>query len=123
MLIGKPARFGRGDAYQTIITMPPMPSEFLTQPPSQTRSTQTGWDTENENLLAGLPNGFKIGYQAGRYGNQTITEMVSEDETVRLDDHAHCASLSGRKNTTPQQAQETPVIVGSAHVKTAKRTP
>ena len=92
---------------QTIITMPPMPSDFLTQPPSQTESTQTGTELQNENLLAGLPDGFKIGYQAEQ-GNQTITEMVAEDETV--EDWTTMVTVQvylGEKNTTPQQAQET----------------
>lgn len=92
---------------QAIITMPPMPSDFITQPPSQTESTQTGTGLENENLLAGLPDGFKIGYQAEQ-GNQTITEMVAEDETV--EDWTIMVTVQvylGEKNTTPQQAQET----------------
>lgn len=92
---------------QTIITMPPMPSEFLTQPPSQTETTQTGTGLENENLLAGLPDGFKIGYQAEQ-GNQTITEMVAESESV--EDWTAMVTVQvylGEKNTTPQQAQET----------------
>lgn len=92
---------------QTIITMPPMPSDFLTQPPSQTETTQTGTGLENENLLAGLPDGFKIGYQAEQ-GNQTITEMVAESESV--EDWTIMVTVQvylGEKNTTPQQAQET----------------
>ena len=92
---------------QTIITMPPMPSEFLTQPPSQTETTQTGTGLENENLLAELPNGFKIGYQAEQ-GNQTITEMVAESESV--EDWTTMVTVQvylGENNTTPQQAQET----------------
>ena len=53
---------------QTIITIPPMPTEFLTQP--QIGTTQTGTGLENENLLAELPEGFKVGYQAEQ-NNQT----------------------------------------------------
>ncbi len=92
---------------QTIVTMPPMPSDFITQPPSQTESTPSATGLENENLLAGLPNGFKIGYQAEQ-GNQTITEMVAEGETV--EDWTIMVTVQvylGEKNTTPQQAQET----------------
>lgn len=84
-----------------------MPSEFLTQPPSQTETTQTGTGLENENLLAELPNGFKIGYQAEQ-GNQTITEMVAESESV--EDWTTMVTVQvylGENNTTPQQAQET----------------
>ena len=95
---------------QTIITMPPMPSEFLTQPPSQTETNQTGTGLENENLLTGLPDGFKIGYQAEQ-GNQTITEMVAESESV--EDWTTMVTVQvylGEKNTTPQQAQETMTI-------------
>jgi hypothetical protein len=36
---------------------------------------------ENENILVGLPAGYKIGFQA-RKGNATISEMVPTQETV-----------------------------------------
>ena len=64
---------------QTIITVPAMPTEFLTQP--QTGTTQTGTGLENENLLAELPEGFKVDYQ-GKENNFVISEMVPEGESV-----------------------------------------
>ena len=90
---------------QTIVTMPPMPTEFLVQPPIET--TQTGSGLENENLLAGLPEGFKIGYQAEQ-GNQTITEMVAEGETV--EDWTTMVTVQvylGETTITPEQARDT----------------
>jgi len=90
---------------QTIITVPPMPTEFLTRP--QTGATQTGSQLENENLLAGLPDGFKVGNQASQ-DNQSITEMVAEGETV--EDWTTMVTVQlylGETNTTPQQAQDT----------------
>lgn len=89
---------------QTIITVPPMPTEFLTQPP--TEITESGTGLENENLLAGLPDGFKVGYQAEQ-NNQTITEMVPEGESV--EDWSTMVTVQiylGETNITPAQAQE-----------------
>ncbi len=89
---------------QTIITMPAMPTEFLTQP--QTDVTETGSGLENENLLTEIPAGFKVVYQAEQ-GNQTITEMVAEGETV--EDWTIMVTMQvylGEKNTTPNQAQD-----------------
>ena len=85
---------------QTIITVPAMPTEFLTQPPTETV-------LENENLLAGLPSGFKVDYQAEQ-GNQTITEMVPEGESV--EDWTTMVTVQvylGQTNIAPIQAQET----------------
>jgi hypothetical protein len=82
-----------------------MPTEFLIQP--QTETTQTGTGLENENLLAGLPEGFKVDYQEEQ-GNQTITEMVAEGESV--EDWTTMVTVQvylGETNTTPEQAQET----------------
>lgn len=90
---------------QTIITVPPMPTEFLTQP--QIGTTQTNSSLENENLLAELPEGFKVDYQAEQ-GNQTITEMVAEGESV--EDWTTMVTVQvylGDTNTTPEQAQQT----------------
>lgn len=90
---------------QTIVTMPPMPTEFLAQPPIET--TQIGTGLENENLLAGLPDGFKVDYQAEQ-GNQTITEMVPDGESV--EDWTTMVTVQvylGQNNITPIQAQET----------------
>jgi hypothetical protein len=81
-----------------------MPTEFLTQPPTET--TQSGTGLENENLLAELPEGFKVDYQAEE-GNQTITEMVAEGESV--EDWTTMVTVQvflGKTDTTPQQAQD-----------------
>lgn len=89
---------------QTIITVPPMPTEFLTQPQAETAQPGTG--LENENLLAGLPAGFKVGYQAEQ-NNITINEMVAENETV--EDWTTMVTVQvflGKTDTTPQQAQD-----------------
>ena len=89
---------------QTIITVPPMPTEFLTQ--SQAEPTGSGTSLENENLLAELPNGFKVGYHA-KQDNQTITEMVAESETV--EDWSTMVTVQiflGQTNLTPVQAQD-----------------
>ena len=90
---------------QTIITVPAMPTEFLTQP--QTGSTQTGTNLENENLLAELPEGFKVDYQ-GKENNFVISEMVPEGESVN--DWTTLITVEiflGEKNTTPEQYQQT----------------
>jgi hypothetical protein len=90
---------------QTIITVPPMPTEFLAQP--QIETPQTGSSLENENLLTEIPSGFKVDYQA-KQGNQTITEMVPEGESV--EDWSKMVTVQvylGEKEVTPQQAQET----------------
>ena len=90
---------------QTIITVPPMPTEFLTQPQGET--TEPGIGLENENLLTELPPGFKVDYQAEQ-GNQTITEMVPEGETV--EDWSTMITVQvylGQNNITPTQAQDT----------------
>jgi hypothetical protein len=61
---------------------------------------------ENENLLAGLPEGFKVDYQAEQ-NNQTITEMVPEDESVEnWTTMVTVQVYLGEKNTTPEQAQD-----------------
>jgi len=89
---------------QTIITVPLMPTEFLTQPP--TEITQSGTGLENENLLAELPEGFKVDYQAEQK-NQTITEMVAEGESV--EDWTTMVTVQvflGKTDTTLQQAQD-----------------
>lgn len=89
---------------QTIITVPAMPTEFLTQP--QTETTQTGTGLENENLLTELPKGFKVDYQAEQ-GNQTITEMVAEDESVEAwTTMVTVQVFLGKTDTTPEQAQD-----------------
>ncbi len=92
---------------QKLVTIPAMPTTFLTQPPSRAETTQTGTNLENENLLAELPAGFKIGYQA-KQGNQTITEMVAENESVEAWTIMVTVQVYlGETNTTPAQAQAT----------------
>jgi hypothetical protein len=81
-----------------------MPTIFFTQP--ETGPTQPGTGLENENLLAGLPEGFKVDYQAEQ-NNQTITEMVPEDESVEnWTTMVTVQVYLGEKNTTPEQAQD-----------------
>jgi hypothetical protein len=80
-----------------------MPTEFLTQPPTEITQSETG--LENENLLAGLPAGFKVGYQAEQ-NNITINEMVAENETV--EDWTTMVTVQvflGKTDTTPKQAE------------------
>lgn len=90
---------------QTIITVPPMPTEFLTQP--QTGITQSGTGLENENLLAGVPTGFKVDSQ-DRENNFFISEMVLEGETVNNWTTLITVEIFyGEKNTTPEQYQQT----------------
>jgi hypothetical protein len=84
---------------QTIITVKPFQSPEI--------PAQPGSGLENENLLAGVPAGFKIDYQAEQE-NQTITEIVAEGESVK--DWTTMVTVQvylGETNTTPQQAQET----------------
>ena len=90
---------------QTIITVPPMPTEFLTQPP--TEITQSGTGLENENLLAELPEGFKVDFE-GQENNFVISEMVPEGESVN--DWTTLITVEiflGEKSTTPEQYQQT----------------
>jgi len=82
-----------------------MPTEFLTQPPAEI--TESGTGLENENLLAGLPEGFKVDYQ-GKENNFVISEMVPEGESVN--DWTTLITVEiflGEKNTTPEQYQQT----------------
>jgi len=90
---------------QTIITVPPMPTAFLTPPP--TEITQSGTGLENENLLAELPEGFKIDFQ-GQENNFIISEMVPEGESIN--DWTILITVEiflGETNTTPEQYQQT----------------
>ena len=88
----------------TLASIPKVPtlSIQITQPPEQTAG-----GLENENLLAELPSGFKVGYQAEQ-GNQTITEMVAEGETV--EDWTTMVTVQvylGETTITPEQARDT----------------
>ena len=70
-----------------------------------TAETVSETGPEGENLLAGLPAGFKVDYQATQE-NQTITEMVPEGETVQ--DWTTMVTVQvylGERNTTPEQAK------------------
>ena len=78
------------------------PAVLQTDPPTETRP-----GLQNENLLAGVPPGFKIDYQAEQ-GNLVIHEMVPESESV--DDWTSMVTVQiflGETNTTSQQYQET----------------
>ena len=91
---------------QTIITVPPMPTSFLTQPEIQpTAATKS--DLENENLLTTLPEGFKSGFEA-QENNFVISEMIPEGETVEAWSTMITVEIFlGETNTTPQQFQST----------------
>lgn len=89
---------------QNIITVPPMPTAFLTQP--QAAVTQTGSSLENENLLVEVPQGFKIDFQAEQ-NNMVINEMVPQAESVN--DWTTLITVQiflGLTNTTPEQYQD-----------------
>jgi hypothetical protein len=62
---------------------------------------------ENENILVGLPAGYKIGFQARR-GNATISEMVPAQETVKdCSEMITVQIFHGSKNMTPQAFRTT----------------
>lgn len=89
---------------QNIITMPPMPTEFLTQP--QTPATQIGSSLENENLLVEVPQGFKIDFQAEQ-NNMVINEMVPQGESVNNWTTLVTVQIFlGMTNATPEQYQD-----------------
>ena len=94
------------EATPTFPSIPTPPQ--ITQPSFEAdTNTPTNSGLENENLLAELPDGFKVAYQAEQ-GNQTITEMVAESETV--DEWTTMVTVQvylGQNNLTPAQAQET----------------
>lgn len=73
-------------------------------PPEQ--PTETSMGLENENLLAEVPSGFKIDYQAEQNG-VVINEMVPEGESVN--DWTTLVTVQifmGMTNTAPEQYQE-----------------
>lgn len=75
-----------------------------TMPPEQ--PTQSGMGLEDENLLAELPSGFKVDYEA-QQNNMTISEMVPSNESV--DDWSTLITVQifmGMTGTTPEQYQE-----------------
>ena len=91
---------------QNIITVPPMPTEFLTQPQTVATQTGSGSSLENENLLVEVPQGFKIDYQAEQ-NNIVINEMVPQSESVN--DWTTLVTVQiflGMTNTTPEQYQD-----------------
>ena len=90
---------------QNIITVPPMPTTFLTQPPAVI--TQTGSSLENENLLVEVPQGFKIDFQAEQ-NNMVINEMVPQSESINNWSTLITVQIFlGMTNTTPEQYQDT----------------
>ena len=94
----------------------PLPDATSETPPTFTpepvlsqfdQSTEAGTASENENLLAELPTGFKIDYQAEQ-NNMVINEMVPQSESVN--DWTTMVTVQiflGETNTTPEQYQET----------------
>jgi len=91
----------------TLASIPSVPTLSITQPATKEILDNPTSGLKNENLLAGLPDGFKVGYQADQ-GNQSITEMVPEGESV--EDWSTLVTVNlylGETNTTPQQAQDT----------------
>lgn len=87
----------------TTETPPTLTAVPSTQPPAEVEASP---GLENENLLAELPAGFKVDYQAEQ-NNQTITEMVPAGESV--EDWTTMVTVQvylGEKNITPSQAQD-----------------
>ncbi|MFT3895510.1 MAG: hypothetical protein QM730_28140 [Anaerolineales bacterium] len=89
----------------TVADVPPT-STPLPEIPVEEQPTVSSVGLENENLLTDVPVGFKVGYQAEQ-GNQSITEMITEGETV--EDWSTMVTVQiylGETNTTPTQAQD-----------------
>jgi len=91
----------------------PAPSTTFETPPTSTSAPSlpteesTGSGLENENLLAGVPKGFKIDYE-GEQNNIVISEMVPQNESVN--DWTTLVTVQiflGKTDITPQQYQET----------------
>lgn len=87
----------------TLASIPQVPtlSISLTSLPEQEDS-----GLENENLLAAIPPGFKIDYEAEQ-DNMIINEMVPQNQSVN--DWTTLVTVQifmGEKNTTPEQFQE-----------------
>lgn len=77
-----------------------------TPEPPMPQATDTGMGLENENLLAEIPTGFKVDYQA-KQDNIAINEMVPASESV--DDWTTLVTVQiflGMTGTTPEQYQE-----------------
>ncbi|MCC6300755.1 MAG: hypothetical protein IT314_15815 [Anaerolineales bacterium] len=90
---------------QTLVTVPPMPTEFLPQPQTGT-TPQSETGLENENLLTTIPDGFKVDYQAEQ-NNQIITEMVAEGESVQNWTTLITVQIFlGNTSTSPEQFQD-----------------
>ena len=91
-----------GTTTETSSTLTPAPLIPSIEQPIETR---TG--LENENLLAEIPEGFRIGYQAEQ-GNMVINEMVPERESVNTWTTLVTVQIFlGETNITPKQYQET----------------
>jgi len=94
-----PIQSTTADTPPTFTSAPVLPP---TEPPAE-----AGMGLENENLLAAVPEGFKIDYHAEE-GNMVISEMVPESESVS--DWTTMVTVQmflGETNTTPEQYQET----------------
>ena len=90
-----------GTTTETPSTLTPAPMIPATEQP-----IETGTGLENENLLAEIPEGFRINYQAEE-GNMVINEMVAEGESVQ--DWTTMITVQiflGETNITPKQYQE-----------------
>ena len=86
----------------TTADTPPTSNPLPTTPPEPPAST----GLKNENLLAELPDGFKVDYEA-QQNNMTISEMVPSNESV--DDWSTLITVQifmGMTGTTPEQYQE-----------------
>jgi hypothetical protein len=89
----------------TAETPPTLTPEFIV--PSNEQPMESGTGLENENLLAAIPEGFKIDYQAEQ-DNMVINEMVPEAESVN--DWTTMVTVQifvGEMNISPEQYQET----------------
>ena len=88
----------------TNVNISPTYTPLPAMPPEQ--PTETSMGLENENLLAEVPSGFKIDYQAEQNG-VVINEMVPEGESVN--DWTTLVTVQifmGMTNTAPEQYQE-----------------
>lgn len=87
----------------TLASIPQVPTFSI---PSTSLPDQNDNGMENENLLAAVPPGFKLDYQAEK-DNMSIHEMVPQNESVTAWTTLVTVQIFlGGKNTTPGQFQE-----------------
>lgn len=89
----------------TSTTLPEKPIETPIEQPTE-QPTEPSMGLENENLLAGIPSGFKIDHK-DKQNNVVISEMVDQSESVN--DWTTLVTVQvflGMTNTTPEQYQE-----------------